>query len=155
MSDSSDQIVIYTDGACLGNPGPGGWGALLQLGQHEKILQGNEADTTNNRMELQAAISALSALKRPAKVILYTDSKYLKSGMTQWVQGWQQRGWKSANRQPVKNKDLWLQLVALDSQHTISWRWVKGHSGDPLNERVDSIAHEAALAVQKQDKEDL
>ena len=145
-----DKVIIYTDGACVGNPGPGGWGALLRYGEQEKTLSGGEPSTTNNRMELQAAISALKALNRPSAVVLYTDSKYLQMGMTQWVSGWLARGWRSANKQPVKNQDLWQELVVLGQEHDIEWCWVKGHNGDVYNERVDSLARDAALAQQKQ-----
>ena len=143
MSD----IQIYTDGACKGNPGPGGWGVLLRKGATEKELSGAQADTTNNRMEMTAAIEGLSALKRPCTVDLYTDSKYLIDGITKWLPGWQKRGWKTASKQPVKNEDLWRQLAALDAKHSVSWHWVKGHSGHAENERVDRLASDAADAL--------
>ena len=145
--NETDTVVIYTDGACLGNPGPGGWAALLIAGEHEKELQGADKQTTNNRMELQAAISALEALKRPSRVRLYTDSTYVKSGITEWIKGWQAKGWRGANNRPVKNVDLWKKLLVQVDVHTVDWRWVKGHSGDPLNERVDDLARSAATTV--------
>ena len=147
VSQQDESVIIYTDGACLGNPGPGGWGVLLIHGGREKTLHGAEAHTTNNRMELQAAISALTALKRPSTVVLYTDSTYVKSGMTQWVAGWQSRGWRSSNNKPVKNVEMWKQLVEAAKPHKVTWRWVKGHSGDVHNDRVDVLAREAAMAV--------
>ena len=134
------EAVIYTDGACSGNPGPGGWGAVLRYGNVVKELHGGERSTTNNRMELMAAISALEALKRPVRVQLYTDSKYVLDGITKWLPGWQRNGWKTASKQPVKNVDLWQRLVAAMASHEISWHWVKGHSGDPGNERADELA---------------
>ena len=143
MSD----VQIFTDGACKGNPGPGGWGALLRKGTTEKEMSGAEADTTNNRMEMTAAIEALSALKRPCSVDLYTDSKYLIDGITKWLPGWQKRGWKTADKKPVKNEDLWRSLASLNARHTITWHWVKGHSGHPENERVDRLASDAAEAI--------
>ena len=145
--NETDTVVIYTDGACLGNPGPGGWAALLIAGEHEKELHGADKQTTNNRMELQAAISALEALKRPSRVRLYTDSTYVKSGITEWIKGWQAKGWRGANNRPVKNVDLWKKLFVQVDVHTVDWRWVKGHSGDPLNERVDDLARSAATTV--------
>lgn len=141
MSDK--RVVIYTDGACSGNPGPGGWGALLRFGDTERELSGAEALTTNNRMELMAALSALEALKRPCVVDLYTDSQYVKNGITQWIKGWQARGWKTAGNDPVKNEDLWRALLAASQKHTVSWHWVKGHAGHVENERVDQLAREA------------
>jgi ribonuclease HI len=145
LSDDSKQIVveIFTDGACRGNPGPGGWGALLRYNGHEKSLKGAEADTTNNRMELQAAINGLQALTRPSKVSLTTDSKYVMDGITQWMDNWKRRGWKTSAKKPVKNEDLWRALDALVSQHQIDWHWVKGHSGHDENEYVDQLANEA------------
>ena len=143
MSD----VQIFTDGACKGNPGPGGWGALLRKGTTEKEMSGAEADTTNNRMEMTAAIEALSALKRPCSVDLYTDSKYLIDGITKWLPGWQKRGWKTADKKPVKNEDLWRRLASLNARHTITWHWVKGHSGHAENERVDKLASDAAAAI--------
>jgi ribonuclease HI len=140
-------VEIYTDGACRGNPGPGGWGALLSYGEHEKELSGAEALTTNNRMELTAVIRALEALKRPTELRIFTDSEYVRRGITEWVKNWKARGWKTADRKPVKNQDLWEQLDALVTPHQIEWRWVKGHSGVPGNERVDQLANEAIDAM--------
>jgi ribonuclease HI len=137
----SEPIVIYTDGACKGNPGPGGWGALLIAGDHRKELHGGEQLTTNNRMELVAVIEALAALKRPSNVIVYTDSVYVRQGMLQWLAQWIARGWRTADKKPVKNADLWQQLQAQASRHKVDWRWVKGHSGDPGNERADQLAN--------------
>ncbi|KXT57228.1 ribonuclease HI [Gordonia sp. PS3] len=147
MSDAgttSKIVEISTDGACLGNPGPGGWGAILRYGDIEKEISGGEADTTNNRMELTAAIEALRALKRPSTVILYTDSSYVRNGITKWVAGWQRNGWKTASKQPVKNADLWQELIAAEDVHTVEWRWVKGHAGDKYNEIADTLATSAA-----------
>lgn len=135
------EVIIYTDGACRGNPGPGGWGALLLFGEHRKEIYGGALETTNNRMELQAAIAALQVLNRPCRVQLYTDSVYVKSGVEQWLAGWKQRGWKTSDRKPVKNKDLWLILDAETQRHDISWHWVKGHDGNPGNERADALAN--------------
>jgi len=140
MTNASDAVIIYTDGACSGNPGPGGWGAILRTGKVEKELYGGEPDTTNNRMELQAAISALSALKRPCKVELYTDSEYVKNGITQWIGGWKARGWKTAAKKPVKNAELWQALEEVANTHEVTWKWVKGHAGIPENERADELA---------------
>jgi ribonuclease HI len=140
-------VEIYTDGACRGNPGPGGWGALLSSGEHEKELSGAEPLTTNNRMELTAVIRALEALKRPSEVRVFTDSEYVRRGITEWVKSWKARGWKTADRKPVKNQDLWERLDALAAGHKIEWRWVKGHSGVPGNERVDRLANEAIDAM--------
>ena len=134
------QVTIYTDGACSGNPGPGGWGAVLLSGAHERDLWGGEPATTNNRMELFAAIAALEALKRPCKVELHTDSQYLRQGITEWISGWKARGWRTAAKAPVKNDDLWKRLDAARAHHEVSWRWVKGHAGHPLNERADELA---------------
>lgn len=145
-------IEIYTDGACKGNPGPGGWGALLKSTQAQKELYGGELGTTNNRMEMMAVIEALSALKRPCKVILHVDSKYVLKGMTEWLAGWKARGWKTAAKAPVKNVDLWQRLDALvnSSEHQIEWRWVRGHNGDPGNERADELANLGVMiALQK------
>ena len=138
-----NKVVIYTDGACKGNPGPGGWGVFLKSGVHEKELWGGEAVTTNNRMELMAVIEALSALKRPCEVMLFLDSEYVRKGITEWIHGWKAKGWKTAAKQPVKNADLWQRLDALVSGggHKIEWKWVKGHAGDPGNERADSLAN--------------
>ena len=134
-------IEIYTDGACRGNPGPGGWGALLIAGKLEKTLHGGETETTNNRMELTAAIEALNALKGPRKVILHTDSKYVMDGINEWMPNWKKRGWKTTARKPVKNQDLWQALDAAASRHEIDWRWVKGHDGNPGNEKADELAN--------------
>ena len=140
---SNQQIVIYTDGACKGNPGPGGWGALLTVGTTEKELFGGELGTTNNRMEMTAVIEALAALKKPSAVTLYLDSQYVLKGITEWIHGWKARGWRTAAKAPVKNVDLWQKLDALlvSSSHSIDWRWVKGHNGDPGNERADALAN--------------
>jgi ribonuclease HI len=143
------DVVIYTDGACRGNPGPGGWGAILISGEHEKEVAGGERLTTNNRMELTAAIKALEALKRPCRVELHTDSQYLRQGVTEWMTNWKRRGWLTADKKPVKNEDLWRRLDEARARHQVDWRWVKGHAGHPLNERADAIANrglEAALA---------
>ena len=140
-------VEIYTDGACRGNPGPGGWGALLSSGEHEKELSGAEPETTNNRMELTAVIRALEALKRPTEARIFTDSEYVRRGITEWVKNWKARGWKTADRKPVKNQDLWERLDALAAGHKIDWRWVKGHSGVPGNERVDRLANQAIDAM--------
>jgi len=145
MSESS-YVEIATDGACKGNPGPGGWGVLLRAGKTEKELSGGEPMTTNNRMELMAAIRGLEALKRPAHVTLSTDSRYVMDGLTKWIKGWQRNGWKTADRKPVKNADLWHQLLAASAPHRIDWVWVKGHTGHPDNERADGLASNAALA---------
>lgn len=134
-------IEIFTDGACKGNPGPGGWGVLLRLGEHEKSLYGGELQTTNNRMELTAAIRGLEALKKPAQVLLTTDSEYVMKGIREWMPNWKKRGWKTASRQPVKNADLWMELDALVVQHQVEWRWVKGHSGHRENEIADELAN--------------
>jgi ribonuclease HI len=140
-------ITIYTDGACRGNPGPGGWGALLQSGEHVKELSGAEPATTNNRMELTAVIRALEALKRPVEVRLYTDSEYVRRGISEWLPSWKARGWKTAARKPVKNQDLWQALDAAAARHRIEWHWVKAHSGVPGNERVDRLANLAIDAL--------
>ena len=139
MSDGA--VEIYTDGACRGNPGPGGWGALLRANGREKELWGREAGTTNNRMELMAAIRALEALKRPSRVKLYTDSLYVMKGITTWIHDWKRRGWRTAEKKPVKNEDLWRELDALAAKHEIEWHWVKGHNGHPENERADQLAN--------------
>ncbi|UCH53650.1 MAG: ribonuclease HI [Pseudomonadota bacterium] len=136
-----DKVSIYTDGACRGNPGPGGWGAVLRFNEHEKELYGSEADTTNNRMELSAAIHALTALKRPCDVTLCTDSEYLRKGITEWLASWKARGWKTADKKPVKNQDLWEALDHAAQRHRITWQWIKGHSGHPENERADRLAN--------------
>ncbi|MCY7306390.1 MAG: ribonuclease HI [Rhodoferax sp.] len=144
-----NQVEIYTDGACKGNPGPGGWGALLRSPSTEKELFGGESGTTNNRMELTAVIEGLSALKRPCRVTVYLDSEYVRKGITEWIVGWKARGWRTAAKQPVKNVDLWQRLDALvaDAGHRIEWRWVKGHSGDPGNERADQLANQGVELV--------
>ena len=147
MTEASPNVEIFTDGACKGNPGPGGWGAVIRSGAHEKELSGGEAQTTNNRMELMAAIAALNALKRPCQVVLTTDSNYVKDGITKWVFGWQKNGWKTADRKPVKNAELWQALVEATRRHQIDWRWVKGHAGHPDNERADRLASAAAEAM--------
>ena len=136
----SDTVEVWTDGACSGNPGPGGWGAILTFNGVEKELSGGEAQTTNNRMELMAAIAALEALKRPVTVALHTDSQYLRQGITGWIHGWKKNGWKTADRKPVKNEELWKRLDAALKQHKIEWKWVKGHAGDEMNERADALA---------------
>ena len=138
----SNRVVIHTDGACSGNPGPGGWGAVLQWNGTVKELKGGEALTTNNRMELTAAIEALNALKRPLEVELHTDSVYVKDGLTKWMAGWKKNGWRTADKKPVKNLELWQALDTAVARHTISWRWVKGHAGDAMNERADELANE-------------
>jgi len=140
---SEDLVDIFTDGACRGNPGPGGWGALLRYGGKEKELSGREAHTTNNRMEMMAAIAALEALKRPVRVRLHTDSQYLRDGITRYIHGWKERGWKTADKQPVKNIDLWQRLEAAIEPHKVEWIWVRGHAGHKENERVDQLARDA------------
>lgn len=141
QNDKRDrQVEIYTDGACSGNPGPGGWGALLKFRQEQREIHGGEPLTTNNRMELSAAIMAFRALTRPCKVILSTDSTYVKDGITDWIQKWKQNGWRTANKKPVKNADLWQELEEVIESHSVDWRWVKGHSGHPENERADELA---------------
>lgn len=137
----TNAVEIYTDGACRGNPGPGGWGVLLIAGEKRKTLHGGEAETTNNRMELTAAIEALKALRRPATVVLYTDSKYVMDGIRQWLPNWKRRGWKTASKQPVKNQDLWQVLDDQASRHDITWKWVRGHTGNPGNEEADALAN--------------
>ena len=144
---SQPHVTIYTDGACSGNPGPGGWGAILVFREHEKELKGGEAHTTNNRMELMAAIAALEALTRPCRVDLYTDSQYVRGGITGWIHGWKRNGWRTADKKPVKNVDLWQQLDAALKRHDVRWHWVKGHAGHPQNERADALAREAIVAV--------
>jgi len=142
MSGAKPAVVVYTDGACSGNPGPGGWGAILISGAHRKELSGGEAGTTNNRMELLAAISALEALKAPSHVELHTDSKYVQDGIGKWIHGWKKNGWKTAARTPVKNAELWQRLDAARNRHEVDWRWVKGHAGHVENERADELARE-------------
>lgn len=136
------EVTIYTDGACSGNPGPGGWGAILISGEHRKELNGGEAETTNNRMELTAAIEALNALKRPCSVALYTDSVYVRDGITKWIHGWRRNGWRTADKKPVKNAELWQALEQALKRHKVDWHWVKGHAGHPENERADELARE-------------
>jgi ribonuclease HI len=136
------EVTIYTDGACSGNPGPGGWGAILISGEHRKELNGGEAETTNNRMELTAAIEALNALKRPCTVALYTDSVYVRDGITKWIHGWRRNGWRTADKKPVKNAELWQALEQALKRHKVDWHWVKGHAGHPENERADELARE-------------
>jgi ribonuclease HI len=144
---TSESVVVYTDGACKGNPGPGGWGALLRWGAHEKELFGGEAHTTNNRMELTAVIEALSALKSHRRVAIYTDSEYVKNGITTWIHAWKQRGWRTADKKPVKNMELWQRLEALAAQHDVRWHWVRGHDGDPGNERADQLANRGVDSI--------
>ncbi|CFX60616.1 ribonuclease HI, degrades RNA of DNA-RNA hybrids [Candidatus Filomicrobium marinum] len=139
---SMPSVVIYTDGACSGNPGPGGWGAILMSGEHRKELSGGEAQSTNNRMELMAAISALEALKRKSNVELHTDSNYVKNGITQWIHGWKRNGWRTADKKPVKNAELWQRLDEMRQRHNVDWHWVKGHAGHVENERADELARE-------------
>jgi len=146
---ASPEVELYTDGACSGNPGPGGWGALLRFGTVEKELSGSEALTTNNRMELMAAISGLEALKKPARVKLYTDSIYVRDGITKWLKGWKAKGWLTADKKPVKNKELWQRLEAATHIHKIDWLWVKGHSGHPENDRVDQLARDAIRTMRE------
>ena len=140
-------VEIFTDGACKGNPGPGGWGVLLRMGAHEKEMSGAEAETTNNRMEMTAAIRALEALREPCEVRLHTDSTYVIDGITKWIHGWKKKGWKNSAKKPVVNEDLWRELDALRSKHQVTWHWVKGHSGHAENERVDQLASDAAEAI--------
>ena len=147
MTQASKTVEIHTDGACLGNPGPGGWGALLRCKGRERELSGSDPDTTNNRMELMGAIMALETLNEPCTVVLHTDSQYVRQGITQWMPNWVRRGWKTAGGDPVKNRDLWERLELATRRHAIDWRWVKGHSGDPDNERVDVLARNAALKL--------
>jgi ribonuclease HI len=145
MSAVKQRVELFTDGACLGNPGPGGWGALLRLGDREKELSGGEAQTTNNRMELMAAIAGLEALTRPCTVDLTTDSQYVKRGVEEWMARWRANGWRTSDKQPVKNRDLWERLSAALASHEVRWHWVKGHAGHDENERVDELARKAAL----------
>ena len=144
-------VTAYTDGACSGNPGPGGWGVVLQYGDHEKTLAGGEAETTNNRMELRAAIEALKALKSPCALTIHTDSRYVMDGITKWIHGWKRNNWRTAGKKPVKNVDLWQELDSLLSSkgHDVSWQWVKGHAGNPGNEQADTLAREALRPYQK------
>lgn len=143
------DVTLYTDGACRGNPGPGGWGVVLKSGHHLKELYGGEAETTNNRMEMTAAIEGLKALNRACNVALYTDSQYLRKGVLEWLAGWKRNGWKTSARKPVKNQDLWQSLDQQLERHTIEWHWVKGHSGDPGNERADALANKGTDEVLK------
>lgn len=146
---SRENVVdIWTDGACKGNPGWGGWGALLKQGAHEKTLCGGEPNTTNNRMELMAVIQALAALKRRCTVVVHTDSQYVQKGMTEWIANWKRRGWRTADKKPVKNADLWQMLDELVGKHDLSWQWVKGHAGDPGNERADALANQGVEVAQ-------
>lgn len=145
----SVDVDVYTDGACRGNPGPGGWGALLRAGSRERELFGGEAQTTNNRMELTAAIEALEALKRPCKVALHTDSQYLRLGITEWLPQWRARGWRTADRKPVKNQDLWQRLEQAAARHEVRWHWVKGHAGHPENERADALANRGIAELRR------
>ena len=142
-------VEIFTDGACKGNPGPGGWGVVIRSGAHEKELSGGEPHTTNNRMELLAAIRGLEALKRPCDVTLYTDSIYVRDGISKWIHGWQKNGWRTADRKPVKNAELWQELLDAARPHNIQWHWVKGHAGHPENERADRLACDAAVQLVK------
>jgi ribonuclease HI len=144
---SAAIVSIHTDGACSGNPGPGGWGAILRWANHERELNGGELHTTNNRMELLAAISALETLKRPCSVDLHTDSQYLRQGITEWIHGWKRNGWRTADKKPVKNADLWQRLEAAVDRHEVRWHWVRGHAGDALNERADELARKAIAAI--------
>jgi ribonuclease HI len=143
----AQHVVVHTDGACSGNPGPGGWGAILQWGDHQKELKGGEPHTTNNRMELTAAIMALESLKRPCAVDLHTDSEYLRQGITGWINNWKRNGWKTSDRKPVKNVDLWQRLDAALACHKVNWHWVRGHSGHDLNERADELARAAIAEI--------
>jgi len=143
------HVVIHTDGACSGNPGPGGWGAILTSGRHAKELKGGEPHTTNNRMELMAAISALEALKKPSKVDLHTDSQYVQQGISTWIKGWKRNGWRTADKKPVKNIDLWQRLDAALAQHEVHWHWVKGHDGHEMNERADELARSAIADLRR------
>lgn len=145
------RVIMYTDGACSGNPGPGGWGALLMFGDHRRELCGGEPETTNNRMELQAVIEGVKALKRRVPVTIYTDSTYVMKGMTEWIHGWKAKGWRTASRKPVKNEDLWRELDAVLAGHDVEWRWVKGHNGDPGNEAADALARSAIPGVRRRD----
>lgn len=144
-----DKVEIYTDGACKGNPGPGGWGAWLIAGNHQKELFGGERNTTNNRMELKAVIEALSILKRPCEVVLHTDSQYVQKGISEWIHGWKQRGWKTAAKEPVKNADLWQALDAAQARHKIEWRWIKGHAGHEGNEKADALANRGVESIKQ------
>lgn len=146
MSDKAVAVEIYTDGACSGNPGPGGWGAILIWGDHRKEINGGEAQTTNNRMELMAAISALEALKKGVEADLYTDSAYVRNGISSWIHGWKRNGWRTADKKPVKNMELWQRLDTALARHKVTWHWIKGHAGHPENERADELAREGMAA---------
>ena len=146
MSDKQATVEIYTDGACSGNPGPGGWGAILIWGDHRKEINGGEAQTTNNRMELMAAISALEALKKGVEADLYTDSAYVRNGISSWIHGWKRNGWRTADKKPVKNMELWQRLDTALARHKVTWHWIKGHAGHPENERADELAREGMAA---------
>ena len=148
-ADNLKKVDIFTDGACKGNPGPGGWGALLRMGVHEKEMSGSDPDTTNNRMEMTAVIKALNALIEPCEVTLHTDSRYVIDGMTKWIAGWQRKGWINASKQPVRNADLWHDLIEAANPHQIHWQWVRGHNGHVENERVDKLASDAALTARQ------
>ena len=150
MTEARKDVQVHTDGACLGNPGPGGWGALLRWRGIERELSGGEPATTNNRMELMAAIAALETLREPCDVVLHTDSQYVRQGITTWMPNWVRRGWKTSGGDPVKNRDLWERLQVAAQRHEVDWRWVKGHSGDPDNERVDELARVAAIKIKEQ-----
>jgi ribonuclease HI len=152
VSPTPPHVVVHTDGACSGNPGPGGWAAILAFGDHEKELKGGDLLTTNNRMELMAAIAALEALKRPCRVDLHTDSQYLRNGITSWIKKWKQNGWRTADKKPVKNADLWGRLDAALSNHEIRWHWVRGHAGHDINERADALAREAIAEIRNNAK---
>ena len=158
LNGDAKTVVVYTDGGCIGNPGPGGWAAVLQYGDERKELSGRFRHTTNNRMELRAAIEALDALTRPCQVILHTDSTYVRSGITEWVKNWQRNGWRTSAKKPVKNKDLWQLLLAAIERHEpaggVEWYWLKGHAGDELNERADELANSAARSVADTDPSD-
>jgi ribonuclease HI len=149
MSAAMPHVVIHTDGACSGNPGPGGWGAILTFGDREKELKGGEFDTTNNRMELMAAISALEALKKPCVVDLHTDSQYLRNGVTSWIKNWKRNGWRTADKKPVKNVDLWQRLDDALTPHQVRWHWVRGHAGHSMNERADVLARDAIAELRQ------
>lgn len=151
MTEPRKAVQVHTDGACLGNPGPGGWGVLLRWRGIERELAGGEPASTNNRMELMAAIAALEILREPCDVVLHTDSQYVRKGITEWMSNWVRRGWKTSGGDPVKNRDLWERLHSAAQRHTVDWRWVKGHSGDPDNERVDQMARLAAIKVKEQE----
>jgi ribonuclease HI len=144
---TAGRVTIHTDGACSGNPGPGGWGAILEFGDHKKELSGGEPHTTNNRMELMGAIAALEALKRPCAIDLYTDSQYLRNGIMSWIHGWKKNGWRTADKKPVKNVDLWQRLETALERHDVKWHWVKGHAGHDLNERADELARAAIAQI--------